>query len=319
MVPSLTSFTQFLLSEEVEFKTLEQVTILKKDGIPIVSRTSLFAEAQAMVNGKRVLLCLPLSGSIDSSTAKCSSMLKQVCANALTEYRVLLGEITLLDSLGRETACDLILHEIPEGEPLNVAITHIATNRILSALNLLKQEMLNIGFLHGNLKPSNLIYGDDDRLYPIRYHHAHFNSTNEMISAEFERIEAFIAEHPVVNEIGAYTPASEYDNRLPYDQFFAMQDMMRRVRKGDLYGYLDEFDTEVIKPQFPYAEDFFEDFAIVQTTEGKMGAIDHNGEWLINPIYDMIGFEDGVFEARIGEEWIKLDYLGKIIEQTDKI
>ena len=50
-----------------------------------------------------------------------------------------------------------------------------------------------------------------------------------------------------------------------------------------------------------------------------MGAIDHNGEWLINPIYDMIGFEDGVFEARIGEEWIKLDYLGKIIEQTDKI
>jgi hypothetical protein len=95
--------------------------------------------------------------------------------------------------------------------------------------------------------------------------------------------------------------------------------MMRRVRKGNLYGYLDEFDTEVIKPQFPYAEDFFEDFAIVQTTEGKMGAIDHNGEWLINPIYDMIGFEDGVFEARIGEEWIKLDYLGKIIEQTDKI
>ena len=318
MAPSITSFTQFLLSEEVVFKTLERVTILKKDGMPQVSRTSLFAEAQVVVDGKNALLCLPLSGSIDTDITKCSSMLKQIYSNALTEYRVLHGEITLPDSLGRETSCDLILHEIPAGEPLNVAITHIATNRIHTALNLLKQEMLKIGFLHRNLKPSNLIYGDDDRLYPIRYHHARFGSSAEMISAEFDRIEAFIAEHPFVEEIGAFTPPTEYDNKLPYDQLFAMQDMMRRVRKGNLYGYLDEFDTEVIKPQFIYAEDFFEDFAVVQTIDGKMGTIDHNGEWLIRPIYDMIGFEDGIFEARIGDKWIKLDYLGRIIEQTDK-
>ncbi len=314
MAPSISSFTQFLLSEEPLFKTLERVTILKRDGLPIVSCTSQFAEARVNIDGREFLMCLPLSGAISSDTARVCATLKQLCASALTEYRVLCGEISLQNSLGREIPCDIILNEIPAGESLDIAITHIATTRIRMALNILKQVLLDIGFRHCNLKPSNLIYGDDGHLYPIRYHHARFGSSKEEISAEFDHIEAFIAEHSEVGEIEALTSPSEYENRLPYNEIFPMHDMMRRVRKADLYGYLDESDSEIIKPQFTYAEDFFEGFAIVRTIEGKMGAIGRNGDWIIHPIYDMLGFEDGYFEARSGEQWITMDYLGKIIE-----
>ena len=89
--------------------------------------------------------------------------------------------------------------------------------------------------------------------------------------------------------------------------------MMRRVRRGELYGYLNCKDEEVIAPQFTYAEDFFENRAVVQTADSKMGAIDKEGRWVIQPIYDMLGLEDGIFEARIGDEWRKIDYLGTTI------
>ena len=314
MAPTITSFFQFLASEEPHFKTLSGVCIRKEGGTPILIRTSLFAEALISIGNRNYLPCLPLSGMADSNLARTCAKLRQIYSPAITEYRLLSGEISLPDSLGHEELCDLVLHEIPEGESLDKAISHIATSRIRAALSLLKQEMLKIGFRHGNLKPSNLLYTEDGHIYPIRYHYAQLGADHEEISAEFDRIEAFVAEHPEVAEVGEYTSPMEYLNRLPYDEVFQMHDMMRRVRKDGLYGYLDCDDKELIAPQYTYAEDFFENRAVVQTTEGKMGVIDSEGRWIIKPIYDMLGFEDGIFNARIGQQWIKIDYLGITIK-----
>ena len=313
MAPSITAYIQQISAQDPQFKTLTGVRPIERDGAPLVVRTSLFAEALVTIEEERYLLCLPLSGMADSKVVRTCAKIKQINSNALTEYRLLPAEISLPDSLGREVECDLILHRLPAGESLDQAVTHIATVRIRSALNLLKQEMLKAGFLHGNLKPSNLIYGDDERIYPIRYHYAQLKADAAEIEAEFSRIESFVAEHPEVKELEEHTPPTEYLSQLPYDEVFQLHNMMRRVRRGELYGYLDSNDNEVITPQFTYAEEFFEDRAVVQTAGSKMGVIDKEGRWIVQPIYDMIGLEDGIFDARIGDKWIKIDYLGTTI------
>lgn len=314
MAPSIVSFAEFLRSEKPQFKTLHNATVVTINGNPIITRTSQFTEAQIAIDGKRYLLCLPLNGVIDTDIERTANALERLCAAVLTEYRLLKGEITLPDSTGREVAYDVILHALPEGDSLDKAISFVATARLRSAFELLKRELTEIGFLHRNLKPSNIIYGTDGRLYPIRYHYAQLGASAEDISKELHSIEEMLAAAPEIAEIGEDTTPDEYENRLPYDEVFPMQDMMRRIRSGELYGYLDGNDNLLIEPQFTYAENFFENRAVVQTREGKMGVINHDCQWIVEPIYDMLGFEDGIFNARIGYDWIKIDYMGKIIK-----
>ena len=314
MAPSITSFSQLLLSGEYTFKTIKGVKPIIIDGFPQVVRTTYFAEFGITIEQQEYLLCLPLDGTISASVARTATALKRIKSAALTEYSVLPGEVTLPNSTGEVSTCDLVLHAIPAGESLDKAVLHIPTSRLVAALDLLEGEMLKTGFLHGNLKPSNLIYGEDGRLYPIRYHYAQVGASSEDITTEIGKIRDFIASHPSIPEIGEEVTPVAYESQLPYDEVFPMQDRMRRVCKGGLYGYLDSNDTEVIEPQFIYAENFFEDRAVVQNPDGKMGVIDHKQHWVIEPVYDMIGFEDGIFEARLGEEWVKIDYLGKTIK-----
>lgn len=314
MIPTIVAFSELLTSSKPPFKSLSGVVPILEGDTPKIIRTTLFAEAQISMNGRNYALCMPLSGAVESSIERLCASLNSLHPNALTEYRLLKGEISFLDAEGNATPCDLILHALPEGEPLNVAVTHIATRQITKALDLLEEELLKVGFLHGNLKPSNLIFGDDGRIYPIRYHYAQIGASVEHISAEIEAIRNFVKTKPFIAEIGEESAPRNYQNSLPYDEVSPLQDMMRRVRQGSLYGYLNDKDEEVIEPQFIYAENFFENRAVVQNPDGKMGVIDHNCQWVIPPHYDMIGFEEGVFNARIGEEWHAIDYLGKIIE-----
>lgn len=314
MTPTIVAFSEFLLDAEPSFKTLRRVEVIKRDNSPIITCTSRFAEAQIMLDGKRYILSIPLKGEIDPAVERLCLSLERASASFLTEYRLLKGEVTLKGSMGQEICCDVILHAIPDGERIDRAAAFVATSRLRAALELLKCEMKSIGFIHRNLKPENLIYGEDGRLYPIRYNYARFEASESEVESDLRNIEEFMAGIAEVAEIGEYTSPTEYDNLLPYDKVYPMQDTMRRVCKGGLYGYLDCNNQEIITPQYIYAENFFENRAVVQTSDGKMGVIDHSGHWVIEPEYDMIGFENGRFEARIGEEWTELDYLGIIIK-----
>ena len=314
MIPSIVAFSELLTSSKPPFKSWSGVVPILEGDTPKIIRTTLFAEAQITMNGRNYALCLPLSGAVSTSVERLCSALNSLRPNALTEYRLLKGEISFLDAEGNATPCDLILHALPDGEPLDVAVTHIATQRITKALDLLEAELLKVGFLHGNLKPSNLIFGDDGRIYPIRYHYAQVGVSAEQISAEITAIRNFVETKPFIAELGEESTPCNYQSCLPYDEVAPLQDMMRRVRQGSLYGYLNDKDEEVIEPQFIYAENFFENRAVVQNPDGKMGVIDHHCQWIIPPHYDMIGFEDGIFNTRIGEEWHTIDYLGKTIE-----
>lgn len=315
MALSIVSFSEFLLAEEPAFKTLRGVKVILHNGAPIITRTSKFAEAQIMLQGKSYLLCAPLGGSIEPACERLCVSLAKLGTTALTEYRLLKDEITLKDSMGCEVNYDVILHALPAGERLDRAALFTTTARLKAALELLKREMCSLGFVHGNLRPEHLIYGEDGRLYPIRYNYARLGALENEVEDDLRGIEEFMAGVAEVAEIGEFTTPVEYESLLPYDKVYQMQDMMRLVCKDSLYGYINSNNEEVIALQYTYAEPFFENRAVVQTRDGKMGALNHNGERVVEPVYDMLGFEDGCFRARIGTEWIELDYSGKKINK----
>ena len=310
MAPSIHAFAQFLISKNRTFRTLRGVIPVTINSQPKIVRTTHFAEAHILIDKEEYLLSLPLNGEIATNIARTATAIGLLGSPVLTQYKILPAEIELPDSTGKCTPCDLILHRIPAGESLDKAVSHLPTEQLHTLLDILCQEVVKVGFLHGNLKPSNLIFTENGHLYPIRYHYAKVGASEEQILAEIDAIRNYINSHPKIELIGTETTPAEYEQQLPYDEIFPMQDLMRRVRKGELYGYIDSNNNEVIEPQYTYAENFFENRAVVRTLEGKMGVIDHGNRWILEPIYDMVGFEDGLFDARIGDEWHKFDYLG---------
>lgn len=59
------------------------------------------------------------------------------------------------------------------------------------------------------------------------------------------------------------------------------------VSPDGLFGFLDENQNWIIKPQFEAARDFLNGYAVVKS-EGKWGIIDKSGKWIIEPIYSGI-------------------------------
>jgi len=305
-----------MLGDEA-FRTLRGFIAERRNGQIFISRTTSFAEARIRMKGKQYLLCAPLTTDAIAAAEPVARAVRQFDSRAFTEYRILRNEMIFSNSAGCSGRCDLILHELPEGEPLDTAVTHIATDALSNALEMLRSEFLRTGFLHGNLKPANLIYGDDGRLYPIRYHYARTGASAEDTDAEIAAVKDYISSFPFIPAVGE-TFAEPYgkvsDPR--FDEVAPMHDMMRRVRAGELYGFMDAEGATVIEPVFRYAEDFRENRAVVETGEG-MGVIDRRGRFIIEPRYDIVEFdpERGDYTVKCGAKWARFDYLGCITEE----
>lgn len=165
--------------------------------------------------------------------------------------------------------------------------------------------------MHGNLKPSNLIFGDDGRLHPIRYSYSHTAAAPEEVEAEIAAIGEYIGSQqyiPAIGEVPTSDTTMATGSRTPeFDEIDPPHDMMRRIRVGRLYGYADTEGNTVIEPQYTYAENFHENRAVVETADGA-GVIDREGNRIIATRYDMAerDEESGRFIVRDGSEWDSL-------------
>ncbi len=88
------------------------------------------------------------------------------------------------------------------------------------------------------------------------------------------------------------------------------------MRNESGYGYIDCDGCEVIPTSFIWANDFKEGRAEVETKSG-MGLIDYNGEYIINPHYEIVEFDSasGTTKARSNNRWLHFDYMGREIKQ----
>ena len=77
------------------------------------------------------------------------------------------------------------------------------------------------------------------------------------------------------------------------------------------FGFINKSGKVVIPPQFDYADDFKNGFAIVRvgdSSTGKLGFIDKTGTFVVNPVLEADGilnvfdFTEGLAAVRIGRE-----------------
>ena len=311
-IPSITDFASALTSDCDSFRTLSGFSVECRDGRAVVTRTSLFAEAVIAKNGVRYLLCLPVRPESLESVAAALHLVRGIGAGLLTEYRILPDEFSYTDSCGNPCCCDLLLHRLPEGESLDEAVTHQQTAMLLAALDELKTGFVSRSVRHRNLKPSNLIYGFDGRMYAIRPHYLASESDTAVICEEFAAVEKFIRSQPEI--LSSEDTCCRCEEPSTFDELCPPRDMMRLVRRGELFGYADAEGCTVIEPRFTYAEEFFENRAVVELERGRMGVIDRSGNFIIPPDYDMVRFtDDETFRVRSGELVGEFDYSGAVV------
>lgn len=311
MIPPVTVFAEALRRPQESLRTLRGFTVAGSDSTS-VTRTSLFAEAAIYMDGRRWLLCAPLRAESMQSAEIAAHAARMSCCRALSEYRILPDELIFRTSEGRECTCDLLLHDFPEGESLDAAVTHMDCNALEQALDYLREEFAAAGVVHNNLKPENIICGDDGRLHPVRYHYLRTTDDTARIEAEFDAVRDYIRTYAK----SIFSPSAEF-NPEPFaaegefDEVYPLCDMMRRVCRGGLFGFTDREGRVVIAPAYKYAEDFLEGRAIVESERG-MGVIDRSGREIIEPRFDYIEYDDVrlLYEARSGCDTFTFDYSG---------
>ena len=264
-----------------DFATLSDFRLCEDVGI---GRTSLFVEAVIEWEGARWMVCAPLRPESSDVARQAMQTACRTGCRAIAEWRMLTGEFRYVDEWGNCRRCDLLLSRLPEGCRLDAAVTGVVTQRLLAALEQLHCEFVRCGVRHRNLKPVNLIFDDEGRLWPLRCWYLTVEDDRAAIDSEFAEVEAYIRSFP---EFKAEADA-EVGDIEGYDEVCPISDMMRRCREGDLWGYTDDEGRRMLEAQFTYAEDFFENRAVVALGEGRMGVIDRRGRYIVAPEYDMV-------------------------------
>lgn len=308
MIPSISIFQRALSAPEFYLSTLKVIKAVGDEPFNIL-RTYGFAEAEVLLNdNSRALLFMPLSDSHAWSAKRIALCLKDIDSPIILPYIYLEREIVTIDDFGNNIAIDLILQPIPKGEPLSY--TMLDNQSILPLLDNLEQHLRQLGISHNNLTPHNIIVGEDNRLYPIRYHYL----TTDGAYDDFQSLRnKFSPVTALSDTISTYDATTEQEPFIP-----ELHNNLICFCSRKRYGYRNREGEIIIKPQYIAADHFCEDRAVVDTADG-CGVIDTAGNYIIKPVFNTIRYDKArtLFFARYDNVTSVFDYNGYKIEDTD--
>lgn len=312
MNPTMQIFTRALLTPDLALRTLgEARAATGPDGMPRLTRTTRFAEAEIAWHDRRWLLSMPLSAAATADLERTVSRIRKLNTPWLTPYRLLPDELRWTDPTDRERFCDLVLQQLPEGIPFGEALYQEPADRLLAALDALQEGLRELDFAHNNLRADNLLW-TGGRFVPLRYHDARFGMP-ERDAAAFEALRREIADHAdpmrVSDAAGTYEAADRWPGHLWSSHAF---EGLVCVEDAGGYGFVDTENRVVIPAQFLWAGDFHEGRAEVETANG-MGLIDRTGRYVLPPEYEIVSYDAAESTVRVRQHglWATFDILGR--------
>ena len=188
MIASMTAFRRALASPATHFRTLHAIIPQMVDGVPLVRRTSRFAEAIGTIaGGRQIIIYSPLSARAIADVERTAERVCAIRSPHLGEYRILRDELLFTDSLGESHTGDIIIEELPAGEPFGFGSSQ-SSHALGEGLVRLREHLQYIGFTHNNLRAENIIVGDDGRLHPIRLHYGRFGGAHDDFGPLFDLV-----------------------------------------------------------------------------------------------------------------------------------
>ena len=308
----MTYFEQALSAPELHFQRLRQIEPVLVNGNIIIRRTHHTIESEIIWDNNHYILSLPFFRESIHHIEDLNEIARDRSIGPLMHHRILYDELTLIDAIGNKHSFDIILQNKPDGMILDEALHHFKVADLRQAILKMKDRLDNLGFLHGNLRPYNIIICKSGIARPLRYWYAKWESySNNNISALLEAIDAesYIPDNlkkPLIlndDSVEYNTPKFHYG--------------IKRMCCGGYYGYIDYEGYQVTPYIYSSASDFQEGRAVVGKNN-KFGAIDNQGKKVIPVIYRTLEFDvqTGLFTATLGDYSYLIDYDGKTIRRT---
>ena len=324
MTATLQIFARALLTPDMAFATLTDARPqTDKSGMPLLVRTTRFAEARIEWQGRRWLLSLPLSSGAMHRITRSAPAIRKLRTELLADYRILPGELRWTDATGREQCCDLVLQHLPDGRDFDEALLAEDSGRLLAALDRLEAGLRELDFVHNNLKASNLRWSEGHWV-ALRYYDARVGKGADagVDAAAFEELRRRISERSAMRGVVSDTTAV-YDARRPLTgHVWTSHEFEGLICVEDAggYGYVDAENRLVIPARFTWADDFHEGRAEVETPTG-MGLIDRAGNFIIPPEYEIVDYDpaQSTIRARKEGRWTMFDYLGHPVCESGTI
>lgn len=312
MAATLSDFRQALLAPDLHFATLAAAAPVRDAaGMPMLCRTTRFAETEIGWQGGRWLLFMPLSASALPHVERTVVRLKRLRTDLLTEYRLLPDEMAYVDAAGTPRRTDLVLQRLPEGICFEEALASYPRRTLLQALDALQEGLRSLRFSHRNLKDENLVWSDG-RFVPLRYHYARFDD-GDGDAAAFDELRRRIGNLPdtpmLCDATAPYAPAPAPTGHRWTSHLF---EGLICVEDDAGFGFVDAQNRPVIAAQYRWAGDFREGRAEVETATG-MGLIDKRGDYVIPPRYEIVAYDAArsIVHVRHEGRWAQFDYLGR--------
>jgi hypothetical protein len=281
----MTYFREALSAPELHFKLLRQIEPILVNDKVVVQCSHHAIETQIIWEERRYILSLPFCSESLQHIEELNEIAINRSIGPLLHHRILYDELTLVNSLGKRDSFDIILQEIPEGTPFKKAIDLFKAEDLRQAILKMKERLDNIGFLHRNLSPSNIIICKSGIARPLRYWYAKWEcySDND-ITQLLEAIESMSympeeCKKPLIfNEDGI-----EYN--IP-----RFHEGIKRLCRCGRYGFIDSDGKQVTPYIYSWANDFHEGRAVV-SKNNKFGAIDNEGRKVIPVIYQTLEYD----------------------------
>ncbi len=315
MTPTLKAFMQALLTPDLSLTQLTTAQVrCTAEGLPLLERTTRFAEARITWQDEEWLVAMPLTAAAMPRVERIAARLHRLHVPWLAEYRILPSEMHYTELSGEVAQCDLLLQLLPAGKPFAEALLSISATTLRQALDRLEEELRTAGLSHNNLKATNLIW-DGERLVPIRYHEM-TAYTPEGDAAAFAALRRAVdrAAQPAgcgcVSDVAAdYSPFRTLTGHLSTGACF---EGLIRVEDATGWGFVDRENRPVIPAQYKWVGDFRENRAEVECFDGRMGLIDREGRYILPPEYEIVDYlpARSIVYARKEGRWARFDYLG---------
>lgn len=314
MVPTLQIFMRALQTPDLSFTSLTAArAVTDSRGVPVLQRSTRFAEAEIEWQRRHWLLSMPLNSAALPRIERTASQLRRLTTPWTGEYRILPGELLWEDAAGTARSTDLVLEALPEGCSFGQALLAEEKQTLLAALDRLERELGELQLRHNNLKASNLRWSAG-RLVPLRWHEASIGTPGEADAAALEALRRRVIETAGTQQVlhdttAGYTPVPRLAGHLWAGHLF---EGLACVEDEAGFGYVDADNRPVIPAQYLWAGNFHEGRAEVETPTG-MGLIDRQGRYVIPPEYEIVEYDPAksVSRVRRNGRWALFDYLGR--------